>query len=62
MLLDPQSFDLVQHVDTVLTAAMDGEKSEWVTQIWVADGEELPATATFECAVVPDGLPLLMPG
>jgi len=25
MLLDPQSFDLVQHVDTVLTAAMDGE-------------------------------------
>ena len=25
MLLDPQTFDLVQHVDTILTAAMDGE-------------------------------------
>ena len=25
MLLDPESFDLVQHVDTVLTAAQDGE-------------------------------------
>ncbi len=31
-------------------------------QVWVADGEELPATATFECAVIPDGLPLLLPG
>ncbi len=31
-------------------------------QVWVADGEELPATDTFTCAVVPDGLPLLLPG
>ena len=30
MLLDPQSFDLVQHVDTVLTAAQDGEFDERV--------------------------------
>jgi carboxylate-amine ligase len=30
MLLDPQTFDLVQHVDTVLTAAMDGEFDERV--------------------------------
>jgi carboxylate-amine ligase len=28
MLLDPETFDLVQHVDTVLTAAQDGEFSE----------------------------------
>ena len=28
MLLDPQTYDLVQHVDTVLTAAMDGEFDE----------------------------------
>ena len=28
MLLDPQTFDLVQHVDTVLTAAQDGEFGE----------------------------------
>ena len=28
MLLDPQTLDLVQHVDTVLTAAMDGEFDE----------------------------------
>ena len=28
MLLDPQTFDLVQHVDTVLTAAQDGEFDE----------------------------------
>jgi carboxylate-amine ligase len=28
MLLDPDTFDLVQHVDTVLTAAQDGEFSE----------------------------------
>jgi glutamate---cysteine ligase / carboxylate-amine ligase len=28
MLLDPQSFDLVQHVDTVLTAVQDGEFTE----------------------------------
>lgn len=31
-------------------------------QVWVADGEELPSTSVFECAVVPDGLPLLLPG
>ena len=31
-------------------------------QVWVADGEELPATTSFECAVIPDGLPLLLPG
>ena len=30
MLLDPQSFDLVQHVDTVLTVAQDGEFDERV--------------------------------
>lgn len=30
MLLDPQTFDLVQHVDTVLTAAQDGEFDERV--------------------------------
>jgi carboxylate-amine ligase len=30
MLLDPETFDLVQHVDTVLTAAMDGEFDERV--------------------------------
>ena len=30
MLLDAQTFDLVQHVDTVLTAAMDGEFDERV--------------------------------
>ncbi|HEU4449857.1 MAG TPA: carboxylate-amine ligase [Gaiellaceae bacterium] len=30
MLLDPQSFDLVQHVDTVLTAAQHGEFDERV--------------------------------
>ena len=30
MLLDPQTLDLVQHVDTVLTAAMDGEFDERV--------------------------------
>jgi carboxylate-amine ligase len=30
MLLDPQTFDLVQHVDTVLTAAMNGEFDERV--------------------------------
>ena len=30
MLLDPQTYDLVQHVDTVLTAAMDGEFDERV--------------------------------
>ncbi len=28
MLLDPESFDLVQHVDTVLTAVQDGEFTE----------------------------------
>src|SRR5205809_3220423 len=28
MLLDPDSFDLVQHVDTVLTAVQDGEFTE----------------------------------
>ena len=28
MLLDPETFDLVQHVDTVLTAAQDGEFDE----------------------------------
>jgi carboxylate-amine ligase len=30
MLLDPESFDLVQHVDTVLTAMQDGEFTERV--------------------------------
>jgi carboxylate-amine ligase len=30
MLLDPETYDLVQHVDTVLTAAMDGEFDDHV--------------------------------